>query len=451
MSFHAMLKAGGTVQTLAGDVVKVGKLLGRGGQGQVWTAEYDGATHALKWYDATWVTADDELAGRLVRLVEKGPPNPSFVWPEAVVIGNGLPSFGYLMPLLDLATTPSLRVLDTRKVTPTFRELATIGYGIAEAFWSLHAKGLCYRDISKDNIHFDPSTGGVRIVDNDNVDVDGTAAAIDGTIEFMAPELVRRDPGARANRHTDYHSLAVLLFYVFHIHHPLEGGKKLKIRCWDEAAQLEMYGRRPLFIFDEKDRSNQAQRRDPKHDPAGEAGDNAILFWAVYPDFFKEIFHRAFTVGLRDPYARPPVTEWRRALVRLRDSVVHCPHCRSQNFGLETGGVVAGKCSNPACQKPVPTPFRLTVSQQTVMLNADTQLFPHHIDKKRLFDFSSPVARLKQHPAQPNVWGLNNVSLSSWTGQLPNGSMIEVPPGKSLPLSPGIRVNFGSAEGLVSL
>jgi eukaryotic-like serine/threonine-protein kinase len=451
MSYGSLLKPGMAIRTASGTPVIVRRHLGSGGQGEVWEAEYDGGWHALKWYYPQWLAADVGLRPRIEQLVRKGPPNGSFVWPEAVVVADGIASFGYLMPLLDVKRYVSFRALDTRRVTPTFRQLAWIGYQIADAFWSLHARGLCYRDISKDNILFDPQSGNVRIVDNDNVDHDGSPAAIDGTIEFMAPELVRRDPGAVAGRYTDYHSLAVLLFYAFHIHHPLEGKRKLAIRCWDEAAETEMYGRRPVFIFDEADYSNAAQPKDPRSDPSGEAGHNALEFWAVYPEFLKRLFRTAFTIGLYDPHHRITEPDWRRSLVRLSDSIVYCSACGTQNFAESNGGVVGGRCWNPGCRRPVATPFRLTVASHTVMLNADTKLYAHHLDSARAFGFESPAAVLRQHPQRTDVWGLNNLTTLPWTAQYPDGTAIDVPPGRSLPLVAGTRVHFGSAEGVISI
>jgi hypothetical protein len=55
---------------------------------------------------------------------------------------------------------------------------------------------------------------------------------------------------------TDLFSLAVLLFYMFVMHHPLEGRKELAIKCLDLPAMKKLYGTEPLFIFDPSDDSN---------------------------------------------------------------------------------------------------------------------------------------------------------------------------------------------------
>src|SRR5256885_1046760 len=82
----------------------------------------------------------------------------------------------------------------------------------------LHARGLCYRDISFGNAFFDPETGEVLICDNDNVTVDAQAkGGVYGTPRFMSPEIVRGETAP--NSQTDLFSLSVLLFYMFMMHH----------------------------------------------------------------------------------------------------------------------------------------------------------------------------------------------------------------------------------------
>jgi serine/threonine protein kinase len=113
---------------------------------------------------------------------------------------------------------------------------------------------LCYSDISFGNVSLDPSTGQVCICDNDNVHVDGEPSGIGGTIGFMAPEIVRGKSMPTID--TDLFSLAVLLFYIFMMHHPLEGKKELEIKCFDYPAKKKLYGTEPLFVFDPQDNSN---------------------------------------------------------------------------------------------------------------------------------------------------------------------------------------------------
>lgn len=445
------------ITTQTGEIVQVVRLLGSGGQGEVWLAQTKIGQRALKLYYPSWIQIDSNLFARLTRLVsENRPPASNFVWPEALVtakLSNGIRTFGYLMPVVDTKRFRSLRELSTRRLkpSPTFRTLLTIAYGIAEAFWLLHARGFCYRDVSKDNILFDPNTGEIRVVDNDNVDANNTEAAVWGTPEFMAPELVRQDVGCRVNRYTDLHALAVMLFYVMHLHHPLEGKRALAIHVWDDAAMRFMHGTNPLFIFDPKDRANCATPADKKTDPTGVAGDIAIRFWHVYPEYIHTLFFTTFGPGLLHPPYRVSVADWRAYLSRTRDSIVICPYCSEENFTEVTGRVVGNQCWNKQCMRVIPTPYKLLVGHRNVMLNADTKLYPHHVNPQEAFVFTVPVAEVRQHPTQKMFWGLANLSKSQWTARKVSGEYIDVPPGKSVLLEDGITISFGSAEGKVSM
>jgi hypothetical protein len=81
------------------------------------------------------------------------------------------------------------------------------------------------------------------------------------------------------------------------------------------------------------------------------------------------------------------------------------------------------------------------------MLNHDTQLFPHHTDDDRLYDFASPTAVVTRHPTNPNIWGLKNLSDNKWVVTTADGAVRDVEPQRSVTLSVKTRIQFGRAEG----
>ena len=439
---NQILKLGQTVKTdTSRKDVRVDAFLGGGGQGEVYRATVDGKSVALKWYFPQTGTRDQR--GALELVVKKGAPDGRFLWPSELTSAGGVPAFGYIMPLRP-ASYKSIVDLMKRRVEPTFRALVTAGFQLADSFLQLHAKGLCYRDISFGNVFFDPKTGDILIADNDNVGVEGAArAGVLGTPRFMAPEVVRGD--AMPSTQTDLFSLAVLLFYMLMVHHPLEGRKELDIKCLDLPAMNKLYGTEPVFIFDPQDSSNR---------PVPGYHDNAIAFWPIYPQFIRDLFTKAFTEGIRDPqHGRVRESEWRAAMVRLRDSVLYCGNCGAENFydtdALKASGGRPGACW--ACGKDLALPFRLQVNRNTVMLNHDTRLYPHHVDDARLYDFSAPVAEVTRHPTNPGIWGLKNLSGVKWVTTTAEGVVNDVEPGRSVSLANGTRINFGKAEGEVRL
>jgi len=91
-------------------------------------------------------------------------------------------------------------------------------------------------------------------------------------------------------------------------------------------------------------------------------------------------------------------------------------------------------------------PPRIKIRNIIVMLNHNTKLYPYHLDPVT-YDFAKPIAEITQHPANPQLWGLKNISDRSWQATKPDGTNMEVPPGKNIALGNGIKVNFGSIEG----
>ena len=388
----------------------VEKFLGGGGQGEVYRSDLHDKqqdTHkkvALKWYFPSQATPEQRKG--LDILVKKGPPTEKFLWPIELTESSGVPGFGYVMPLRPVHFK-SIVDLMKRRAEPTFRALATAGLQLADSFLYLHAMGLCYRDISFGNVFFDPDTGRVLICDNDNVAVDGVGElGVLGTPRFMAPEIVRGE--ALPSMHTDVFSLAVLLFYMLIMHHPLEGKRELAIKCLDLPAMNKLYGTDPLFIYDPNDDSNR---------PVPGVHDNALVFWKLYPTFIRDLFTEAFTQGIHDAQnGRVRESEWRAAMVQLRDSIFYCGHCGLENMydkvALIASSGQLGQCWN--CRNTLVLPPRIKIDDDIVMLNFDAALYPHHVDGSRLYDFSNPVAKVVQHPHDPNIWGLQNLSTEKW-------------------------------------
>ncbi|MGI8495924.1 MAG: protein kinase domain-containing protein, partial [Pyrinomonadaceae bacterium] len=331
-----------------------------------------------------------------------------------------------------------------RKIEPTFRALATAGLNLSHNYLLLHSQGLCYRDISFGNAFFDPDNGEVLIADNENVSVDGAGVlGVLGTPRFMAPEVVRGDDFPSTQ--TDLFSLSVLIFYMLMVAHPLEGKRETEIKCLDLPAMTKLYGTEPLFIFDPNNDTNR---------PVPGIHDNALAFWRIYPQFLRDIFIRAFTVGITDPKnGRVRESEWRGEMVKLRDSIFYCQHCSLENFydsiALKAGGGNAGLCW--ACAVQLQLPPRIRIGKSVVMLNHDTQIFPHHVDDSRLYDFSAPIASVAAHPTNPNVWGLKNLSVQKWFITAADGSVKDVEPNKSVTLADGTKIQFGKVEGEIKI
>lgn len=441
------------IYTTTGLPCQVEELLGSGTQGEVYRTQLSDRPVALKWFYSYYIHQDVGLLDRLSEVVHLGAPNDRFLWPLAIVTSPEIAGFGYIMRLRE-AGYRSISDLVKREVELNFRTLATIGLELADSFLQLHAHGLCYRDISFSNVFFHPHTGKILISDNDNVTIDqSTSGGILGTPDFMAPEVVRRE--ALPSKRTDLYSLAVLLFYLFHNHHPLYGKKVLDIPCLDLPARMQLCGHDPVFIFDPDNLSNAALSETSESDDASrEAGANAIAFWSIYPEFLKSLFVQSFTIGLRDPkQGRVRESMWRSVMVKLRDSIFYCSHCQAENFyDVEVFRTAVGSTKSCwHCHEPLQVPPRIRIdATNIVVLNFDTFLYPHHLKPDRLYDFSQPLARVLPHFDRAELI-VQNLSNTSWQAVSLDGKSQDIQPLQMLPLHSGLKIYFGSAVGEIRM
>jgi eukaryotic-like serine/threonine-protein kinase len=420
------------VRTRDGQPLRGEKLLGVGGQGEVWQAQMDGSAVAVKIYHPHTTTSEQRAV--LERLVQKGRPAKYFLWPIELIEDPTQPSMGYVMELRE----KRFRALEdflTRRIEPSLRALLTASWQLADAFLSLHSAGFCYRDISFANVFFDPANGDVRICDNDNVEITGAqTGGVLGTPRFMAPEVVRREAPPSAN--TDRYSLAVLLFFMLMGGHPLDGEREASIRCLDVPALEQLYGFKPLYIFHPDDTSNR---------PRPGLHDNVIAFQHLYPAPIREAFLRSFTEGLDFPVRRVRESEWRKAFGRAIDSILPCAKCGAESFYDPDLLRNQGSMTCWSCKGKLTLPPRIRIGDEVVMLNRDTRLFGYHIGV--LGDDAGPIAEVAANPTNPGLFGLRNLTTGPWTLTRPDGTIVDVPPGRAAAIVSGNKLNFGLVTG----
>jgi DNA-binding helix-hairpin-helix protein with protein kinase domain len=448
------LSAGQTLKVLStGGQCTVQRLLGEGGQGWVYQVSFMGRPFALKWYNDRVLRYDNRLRARLQTAIDHGPPSQRFLWPFSLVTLADGSRLGYLMPLRDPRLKEVSTILGAQKtangleerIAPSFRVLATICCLVAQELLALHAKGLAYQDLNAGNLFFDPQRGQIAVCDNDNVDIDGAPSVMGGVWEYQAPEIVLRQTGP--TRVTDLHSLAVMLFRILHIGHPLVGQRAQAFgNLSDAAAVRSLFGTDPLFIFDPRDNSNRP-----------EPDEFAVAYWALYPGFLRELFTRAFTDGLRDPrHGRVQETEWRLAMARLRDSIVTCS-CTAENFydrprlaggarfscwycGAELAasppriGILAAQ--EPAQRSP----------RHVVVLDPGASLLGYHCDGGQ-YNVDAVIASVE---GQPGQLALANSSRTEWSCRY-QGDAVRVPPGSRVLLKDGMHIEFGATRGEVRM
>ncbi len=426
------LKAGTFLTSESSTKYKVVSFLGAGGQGEVYDVTSNGKHYALKWYFKHMATREQKDI--LDNLIAKGSPDPSFLWPQDIIFKSYGEPFGYIMPLRP-KNFKSIVDMMKRRAEPSFYSLCRAAYNLTDGYQKLHAMGYSYRDISFGNLFFDPDNGDVLICDNDNVAANGVDnSSVYGTPRFMAPEIVVGK--AKPSRNTDLYSLAVLLFYMFMMGHPLEGKQEADIRCMDIHAMNKLYGTNPIFVFDPSNKTNR---------PVTGYQDNVLIYWDLYPQAIKDLFTKSFTVGLTSPNKRITEKKWMEAFANLITGITFCPKCGAEVFYDDTkkDKSVAHVCWN--CQSPVPMPASLVIGKNRILLHKNAKLYAHHLYDD--YDMTTVVGSVVQNPNNPDIWGIKNESKEHWTYIKPDGMQIALAIGKSATIAKDTKIDFGRVVG----
>ena len=411
-----MLKIGDLVPLELGGSAKILEILGSGGQGTVYRAEFSGKEYALKIYFPNKLKIPEIFRENLSRLTEDK-IDAAFVMP--LLLTDKIDgSFGFLMDIVPREYKPFSDVLNARVKLSGLYSVVNSAIKITSAFRALHNSGKSYQDLNDGGFFIRPSDGDVLICDCDNIAPYGEHLGIAGKPGYMAPEIVRGEKAP--DKFTDRYSLAVVLFRLLLRGDPLEGSRVLKSVCLTEEAERRHYGFEPLFVYDPEDDSNR---------PVRGVHNNIIKFWQIMPDYIKEAFEFSFTVGLNEPQKRLIEKQWLDLLKRLRGDITACS-CGIQNFLPAMQTDKDGKLICP-CGTHYAKPLSLIGEKNKVLLFDGARIFNDEVKIR------AEVVRNKKNPA---LWGLKNLTENAWSCTLPNGTEKEIPAGSAAPIFTGTTI-----------
>ena len=425
-------KEGASIPLTNGDTAAVKSYLGEGGQGAVYCVTVGGKDYALKWYHNGALSDSKGFYKNIGDNIAKGAPTAAFLWPLFLTEHKD-GSFGYVM---------NLRVKNYRDFGEFLLAKARFGsisaalnacLNITNGFRDLHRCGFSYQDLNDGNFFIDPSNGDVMICDNDNVAPYGKSLGIAGKARYMAPEVVRNLK--RPDVETDRFSLAVILFRILFLDHPLEG-KKVLVPCLTEELELKFYGKEPIFIYDRDDDSNRPVR--------GVHG-NVIRFWQMYPKLIRDMFVKAFTKDVMLGNSKRVMdNEWQIAFTQLRDMLITCP-CGGETFfdPSEDSAI----CIH--CQTKIPRPSVLSVKKYKVVLFPGQKLYLCHVDDGT-DDYTKVCGEVIRNPKNQQIWGLKNLSSTTWTATATDDATKQIASGDVLVIAKTKSIDFGNCIATVT-
>ncbi len=420
-------KKGQKIKVVAGTNLEIIEKLGQGGQGIVYKVNYNGKQFALKWYFAEKLTNHQKFYKNIQNNIKKGAPTNSFLWPlEITEYVNG--SFGYLMKLRPPEYKDFSRFLLAKTRFNSIAAVINAALEITNSFRSLHNLGFSYQDLNDGNFFVNPKTGSVLICDNDNVAEYGDALGIAGKCRYMAPEVVMGKK--KPDIHTDRFSLAVVLYLLLFMNHPLEGIGTM-CPCLTEELEQKFFGTSPVFVWDERDDSNR---------PVRGVHINEIKLWPLYPAFVRKTFQEAFSkesmIG-RDIQHRVTEKKWQEVFTNLRDCLIKCS-CQGENFINPNSN--STKCIY--CQQEIVNPMIMKVKKYNIALQIGKKIYACHAiyDSD---DFKEELGEIIANRHDPSIIGLKNNSDHTWIAILPNGLSKEYPKDKVIKLGRGLKIDFG--------
>lgn len=326
---------GAVIQFTDGTTGIVDSKLGEGGQGEVYVINHGGQQKALKWYKDR---PPSDFIENLKKNAQRVAPDSSFLWPMAIADNNL--GVGYVMNLAKRESKDFSKFLTNKYHFKNEEAVISAALNLCIAFKKLHLQGLAYFDLNDGNFFINPDTGEVQIGDNDNVSPSSVNVSnIAGKRGYMAPEVYM---GGSPNRYSDYDSLALVLFRLVFIDHPLHGKNMEKISCLTPKALNYLYGTNPIFIFDPENHENEA---------SNDFSPNAIARWNGVPEFVKSAFTKAFSNKLQhSPSDRLMESDWINIFQKWRSYLNKCPHCGKPTY-IEPQD--RGRCKECGCTMPI--------------------------------------------------------------------------------------------------
>lgn len=213
-----------------GEPIKIVRLLGVGGHGEVYEVEYKGERKALKYF--TNVSECYERIYDCLKVnINLQSPSHKILLPEAITkkpldfsdINNN--RFGYVIKLIPRDFVSLFDCLSNRKYFLTMKKRLEICLSIISVFEMLQSSDLHINYFDDSSIYINIESSEVLLYEPEKISKTKHDFQIAYPQRYLAPEMITSD--AESSVYTTRHTVAVILFMLMFGSHPLEGKNAL--------------------------------------------------------------------------------------------------------------------------------------------------------------------------------------------------------------------------------
>lgn len=415
-----MIQCGDTIQSQNGMFMTVDRLLGVGGQAQVYLASLDGSReqYAVKVFNST--VDKTKMMDRTRYLVQRRfwKKSPALYAPIDTLDDRGnwghVADFAPGVALEEFLQNPECSLLDA----------VQLGAALVHAIGTMHYHGIAHGDIQSQNIiiHRRNDVMEIYLIDLDNFSAKGAPVPpAAGHSLYFAPEIrqaFNHGKVAYPDIRSDLFSLGVILHEILLLKHIVTGFD-------DDEAKFEYAMLSGVWLHD-------PALSDPS--AANSGGYPIEVLNAELCSFFRR------SVSLV-PEERPSAEEWRNGLLDAMNKVFLCPQA-------DCGGAVivdSAKTVCPYCRLPYPA-YHLSLpgGKKLVLNSGSLPVGRNDMGGEQTVSSRHGVF----HKIGPEIWyrSIGTNGSFRWNGR----DWIRLPDGQKVLLEEGDRLRFGSLEGTIT-
>lgn len=326
-----------------GNRYAVGKKIGEGGQGAVWTVASDrycviktlmdtsasssGSKDGIQDYDQGRIVYDEaryeKFARKIKSLIAIGVLSDidRVALPEEVL---KKPCCGYTMRLMDglesikkqMIHSDEYAISHSGKNSSLKKKLSVLKC-LADIMRKLHGRGLVYCDLSPENVFIsqNPNDREVWLIDSDNLVYANSSKKCIGTPNYRAPEIYRNEQAC--SFYSDMYSFALIAFEYLTAARPFSDENLSDEGGWDDVSASDDWGAGEVDAIENGDVDYGYEYSDVYM---------GVPLSFVATEKMRRLFYRTFCAGGRKkPQTRPNANEWYEAIDEACNLVCECP------------------------------------------------------------------------------------------------------------------------------